>query len=253
MWSMRQSAQPLAVHANVYTPSAIHYIEYMAECPKPTRFERASGIAVVAHMYLAAKIERWAVQEMLDTFQDHEGKISPTLLRQVALSANVQNAKGSNIGRQLLHKVCTEWCSQIPKADDLVAMLLVAKELGDTYFQAHVYYALLKHTNAVLAGDQRLTVIDHVRLMNGVYNLRRYDSMCSQGCLYICSHSSRITYRSQLSGEKGWSPRFLLSPNGKFDGRTLWEMFEYSPTLQKNLSDVFEADRSGLGHGERQS
>jgi hypothetical protein len=196
-------------------------------------------------MYLATKVERWAVREMLDTFQDRDqrwhGSSFPRLHRQVTLGASVEDAKGGDIGKQLLEKVRTDWCNQVQTTRDPVAMLLTAKALGDLYLQAYTYFFILKLTNGSLAGDRRLTIMDHLRLMNGFYNLRRYDSQC--GCRCSCGYATRFTRdttRVQPADETLWSPRAYCNVAEKFDKRSLWEMFEYSPTLRDNLSNRIE-------------
>jgi hypothetical protein len=176
-------------------------------------------------MYLATNVERWAVQEMLDMFKFYT--LGPSefirLHRQAELYSAVTNAEGAAIGAQFFQQVRARWCQQVQTTDDPVSRLLVAKELKDNYLQAYSYFHILKLTNKQIGDDRRLTTIDRLRLMNGSHNLRRYDPR---------------KYNYQPSAEGDWSPQVYCSIQDKYDERSLWEMFDYSPMLQVNLSDL---------------
>jgi len=190
-------------------------MHFDASASHTIRFQRALGIATVAHMYSATRILAWAVAELLKYLRRHRSD-QELMTRAYRLAARIVDNPG------LLDTVRSEWIQGLEYAKP-VDMLAAAKSVGDHGMLGCAYFVIIqKQTAGWIAAEPSLTPLDRTRLVVGALNLRRWESH-SRG-----SYSD--SFKSQGEGVESWSPRVdSLDGVTEWDPQKLWELFSRSP------------------------
>jgi len=180
----------------------------MANCAAPVRFDRALGIAAIAHFYDAAKVTQWAIGELL---QYMSACTTPILLPRLHHVAHACR----DVSQKLHDDVMAQWRSAIDATQDPVWFLVATKKIKDEQLQARAYFAILsKMKIGQIADERRLTTLDRLRLLLGATTLRRYEA-------------TKPLNQFQEK-ERDWFPRLNLAPRDMYGDRSLWDMFTRS-------------------------
>ncbi|KAH7096469.1 hypothetical protein BKA62DRAFT_510166 [Auriculariales sp. MPI-PUGE-AT-0066] len=205
--------------------------EYNAKCAPKKRYHRALNIASIAHFYQATAITEWAVSELFE-LRPSCGALDLETLKKMHEFASRYGDRPD-----FLPWVQEYWCDQVDESEDPVGWLVAAKEVRNTYLQAYAYFYVLRKSNSVLRDDNRLTMLDRMRLHMGAANLQRHglegykcDSTMWDGHTpaYI-PPSRRNTYTGDVCDPRSWLPRTNTPLRKLYDGVSLWNMFTRSP------------------------
>ncbi|KAH7094184.1 hypothetical protein BKA62DRAFT_720989 [Auriculariales sp. MPI-PUGE-AT-0066] len=215
----------------------LEFSKWDGESTGEARFSRVLGIATIAHVYQAGDIVTWAVAQIL-------GLLPALPVRDIVVVKRLYefSLRADGVDPQLPKQSRDYWCSRVIETSDPVEWLLAAKELDDQYLQAYAYFHILKCTGVKVASDTRLTVLDRVRLLLGVTNLRRFcpvmaDVNSSCPCQdpwthyqYGHSHSwRRIQPEPPVTGDQSELTIMADVPFQETYGTlTLWEVFTRS-------------------------
>ncbi|KAH7094177.1 hypothetical protein BKA62DRAFT_720974 [Auriculariales sp. MPI-PUGE-AT-0066] len=149
--------------------SIVEFIKWDKECTGDARFRRLLGIAAIAHVYQAPDVVAWSVAQLLPL-------LSSVPVRDVATVKRLYDfaLRAEGVDPQLQTQCRDYWCSRVRESSDPIEWLLAAHSLNNQYLQAYAYFHILGCSGATLASDSRLTVVDRLRLLVGVTNLRRF-------------------------------------------------------------------------------
>ncbi|KAH7101956.1 hypothetical protein BKA62DRAFT_701940, partial [Auriculariales sp. MPI-PUGE-AT-0066] len=216
--------------------SHLGFAKWDKESTGDGRFRRVLGIAAIAHVYQAMDIAVWAVAQVISLLpsQPIMDAVSVKRLYEFALRAD-------GVDAQLQVQSRNYWCARVRESQAPVDWLLAAKELNDKYLQAYTYFHILKRTGIEVIGDSRLTVVDRLRLLLGVANLRRFTAVApATSCTcpnpynhsrhgYCSSWNPPQTQHLIVSGDHKGQPIMADAPlQDKYGTLTLWEVFTHS-------------------------
>ena len=195
--------------------SIISMEQYNASASRQTRFQRALGIATVAHMYSATRVLKWAVTEFLK-YLTHYRDNCELMSRAYRLASRIAD------NPTLLDTVRREWVNGLRNSEP-VDMLAAAKSVGDHGLLGCAYFAIIqKKTAGWIATEPSLTPLDRTRLMVGALNLRRWESRSY-------AHSYGIQSQSTSVDAASWSPRIDQNVEvTDWDSQQLWDLFSRS-------------------------
>ncbi|KAH7096763.1 hypothetical protein BKA62DRAFT_718643 [Auriculariales sp. MPI-PUGE-AT-0066] len=197
----------------------MQFQQYANRVPETIRFQRSISIAAVAATYQANAIAEWAIQQIMEMLPRRS--VDPELLTWLYhLARHYPDITLPAEGRWFSRTVTSKWCSQLVEASDPVPWLIAARNVQDTALRAQAYYFILQRRMAgQIAGDDRLSRLDRIRLSVGALNLRRHQR-------------GTITYTPYDGDARNWQPRVECLPThvrNEYDGVSLWDIFTRSP------------------------